>query len=74
MFKARHIDIVIRQRGMGRKRKISYVTRVKQKNEIKEANSFVDSYTLSKKSPLSQVEQLPIEKQTRKILEFRYMC
>ena len=74
MFKARHIDIVIRQRGMGRKRKISYVTRVKQKNEIKEANSFVDSYTLSKKSPLSQVEQLPIEKQTRKILEFRYIC
>ena len=74
MFKARHIDIVIRQRGMGRKRKISYVTRVKQKNEIKEANSFVDSYTLSKKSPLSQVEQLPVEKQTRKILEFRYIC
>ena len=74
MFKTRHIDIVIRQRGMGRKRKISYVTRVKQKNEIKEANSFVDSYTLSKKSPLSQVEQLPTEKQTRKILEFRYMC
>ena len=45
-----------------------------QKIKIREANSFVDSCTLSKKSPPSQVEQLRIEKQTRRILEFRYMC
>ena len=30
-FKARHIDIVIRQQGMERRRKISYVTRIEYK-------------------------------------------